>query len=75
MRVLPVNFNTEHKNMLSDLQVMVTKKYLIIPEEHKELIISLRTAFARELTLDKEATSYDDALDSLRMGLRAYLIN
>jgi len=74
MRILPVNFNTEHKNMLSHLQTMVSQKYLIIPEEHKELIISLKTAFARELTLDKDQTSYDDVFDALRMGLKAYEI-
>jgi hypothetical protein len=68
MKVVPVNFGTEHRSMLSNLHVLVSEKYLIIPEEHKELIISLRTAFAKDLSLDKEATSYDDLLDSLRMS-------
>jgi len=74
MRILPVNFNIEHKNMLSHLQTIVSKKHLAVPEEHKELIISLRTAYARELTLDKDQTSYNDVF-ALRMGLKVYLIN
>jgi len=31
MKVVPVNFATEHKQMLSHLHVMVTEKHLVIP--------------------------------------------
>jgi len=75
MKVVPVNFATEHKQMLSHLHMMVTKGYLSIPEEHDKLITSLRTANAKELTLDKEQTSYDDLLDGLRLSLKGYNIN
>jgi hypothetical protein len=54
MKVLPVNFGTEHKQLLSHLHVMVSKGYLVIPEEHDKVITSLRTAYAKELSLDKE---------------------
>jgi len=74
MTVIPVNFATEHKQMLSHLHVMITDKYLVIPEEHDRLILSLRTSYARELSLDKEQTSYNDLLDALRLSLRAYNI-
>ena len=37
-----------------------------------ELITSLRTAYANELSLDKDQTSYDDLLDSLRLTLKGY---
>ena len=57
MKVIPFNFATEHKQMLSKLHVMITEKHLVIPEEHQKLIISLRTAYAKELSLDKEQTS------------------
>ena len=33
---------------------------------------SIRTAYANELSLDKEQTSYDDLLDALRLALKAY---
>ena len=36
--------------------------------------ISLRTAQAKEYSLDKEQTSYDDLLDALRLSLKGYQI-
>jgi hypothetical protein len=45
---------------------------LFYPKEHEKLITSLRTAYAKELTIDKEQTSYDDLLDALRFALKAY---
>jgi hypothetical protein len=40
----------------------------------RELITSLRTAYAEELNLnlDKEATSYDDLIDSLQRALKGF---
>ena len=43
--------------MLSHLHVMMNKNYLAIPKQHEKLITSLRTAYAREYSLDKEQTS------------------
>jgi hypothetical protein len=53
---------------------MVSKRYVAIDSKHDELLISLRTAYAKELSLDKEQTSYDDLLDGLRLALKAYEI-
>jgi hypothetical protein len=39
-----------------------------------KLLTSLRTAWANELTLDKNQTSYNDLHDGLRLGLKAYEI-
>jgi hypothetical protein len=75
MKVLPVNFSTEHKQMLTHLHMLVNKEYLAIPKEHDKLIISLRTAYANEYSLDKEQTSYNDLLDALRLSLRGYKLN
>jgi hypothetical protein len=44
MKVVPVNFGTEHKQLLSHLHVVTSKGYLAIPEKHDILITSLRTA-------------------------------
>jgi hypothetical protein len=74
MKIIPVNFNTEHKNMLSNLHAVVSKGYLAIDPKHDKLITSLRTAYATELTLDKNQTSYNDLLDGLRLGLKGYNI-
>jgi hypothetical protein len=43
---------------------------LAIPSKYDKLITRLRTAYAKELTLDKENTSYDDLLDALRLSLK-----
>jgi hypothetical protein len=48
MVVIPINFSTEHKQMLG----------------HTKMIF--------EGNLDKEATSYDDIFDALRLALNFY---
>jgi hypothetical protein len=74
IEILPVSFSTEHKQMLSYLYMMITREYLAIPEKYDKLIVSLRTAQAKEYSLDKEQTSYDDLLDRLRLSLKGYNI-
>ena len=34
MQVIPVNFSTEHKQMLSHLAMLVSKDYLCIPKQY-----------------------------------------
>ena len=63
MKIIPVNFMTEHKQMLSHLHVMINKGYLAIPAYDK-LLTSLRTAWAEELEFKKDVTSFDDLLDA-----------
>ena len=75
MKVLPVNFATEHKQMLSHLALLVSKSYICIPKEHDRLIVSLRTAWANELSLDKEKISYSDSIDALRLACKMYKMN
>jgi hypothetical protein len=74
MEILPVEFSVEHKEMLSHLYLMVNEGYLAIPENHEKLIISLRTATAKEYSLNKDQSSYNDFLDALRLSLRGYQI-
>lgn len=73
-KIRPVNFSTEHRNMLSNLHAMISKGYLSIEEKHDKLLTSLRTAYAEELNLKKEQTSYSDLLDGLRLSLKGYHI-
>ena len=58
--------------VLSNLHAIISKSYLAINEKHDKLITSLRTAYAEELNLKKEQTSYSDLLDGLRLSLRGY---
>ena len=53
---------------------MINKEYLAIAEKYDKLIVSLRTAYAKEYSLDKEQTSYDDMIDALRLSLKGYNI-
>ena len=71
-KVLPVNFATEHKQMLAHLHMLVNKEYLAVPAQFDKLIISLRTAYAKEYSLDKEQSSYSDSLDALRLACKMY---
>ena len=72
IHIRPVNFSTEHRTMLSNLHNVVTKEYLAIDKKHDKLITSLRTAYAEELNLKKDQTSYSDLLDALRLALKGY---
>lgn len=73
-RIRPVNFSTEHKNMLSNLHAVISKNYLSIDKSHEKLLTSLRTATAENLSLIKDKMSYSDLLDALRLGLKGYNI-
>jgi hypothetical protein len=72
IKIRPISFNSEHKNMLSNLHAVVTKGYLAIPEKYDKLVTSLRTAYAEELNLKKDVSSYDDLIDALRLSLNAF---
>ena len=51
MKVLPVNFATEHKRMLANLHVLINKEYFGIPEQFDRLIISLITSYGKRILL------------------------
>ena len=75
MRVIPVHFNKEHKNILAHCKLMLEKDYVEINPRFDKLITSLRTAIENgEGSVDKEATSYDDIFDGFRLALRYYQI-
>ena len=54
MKVEPVNFNQEHKEMLGHCKMLLERGYIAINPAFDKLIISLRTAVAEENILDKE---------------------
>lgn len=73
MRVEPVSFGAEHKALLYHAKFMLENRYVKIhPTEHQKLITALRSAWAKDGTLDKEVTSYDDILDAFRLCLKPY---
>jgi Terminase RNaseH-like domain len=75
MKIVPVNFNSEHKAMLGHCKMILETdggRIAINPDRFDKLITALRTAVDNDGTLDKEATSYDDIFDAFRLALKFY---
>lgn len=74
MRVVPVNFNKEHKAMLGHCKMILEKDggHIAINAVFDKLITALRTAVDNDGTLDKESTSYNDIFDAFRLALKFY---
>lgn len=75
MKVIPVNFAKDHRDMLSKLHLFINKGLVCIPREHSALLTSLRTAKASDYSLDKQQTQHNDLLDGLRLSLKGYNIS
>ena len=75
MKVVPIPFSTEGKNMLihtKELLEFETPIVAINPKFEK-LTTSLRTAISDDMgKLDKEATSYDNVLDAFGLSLQMF---
>jgi hypothetical protein len=75
MRIVPVNFNSEHKAMLGHCKMLLEHdggRIAMNPDRFDKLITALRTAVDNDGTLDKEATSYNDIFDAFRLALKFY---
>jgi hypothetical protein len=75
MKIIPVNFNKEHKAMLGHCKMILERdggRIAINPDKFDKLITSLRTAVDIDGTLDKESTSYNDIFDAFRLALKFY---
>jgi hypothetical protein len=75
MKIVPVNYNKEHKAMLGHCKMILEQdpgKIAINPDRFDKLITALRTAVDNDGTLDKEATSYNDIFDAFRLALNFY---
>ena len=72
MKVEPVSFGVEHKQLLYHVKFLLENKYLQIHSSMDKLIIALRTSWAKDGVLDKEVTSHNDILDAFRLALRPF---
>jgi hypothetical protein len=75
MKIVPVNFNKEHKAMLGHCKMILEQdpgKIAINPDKFDKLITALRTAVDNDGMLDKEVTSYNDIFDAFRLALKFY---
>ena len=69
-KIIPVNFGTEHKKMLSYMHYLITRGMIAIPKSYDKLLISLRTAQHQDWDLDKPNTVNNDHLDALRLACK-----
>ena len=75
MKVVPVPFSSEGKNMLIHTKELLEFETPIVAINPKfdKLTTSLRTAISDDLgKLDKEATTYDNVLDAFRLSLQMF---
>jgi hypothetical protein len=75
MRIVPVNFNSEHKAMLGHCKMLLEHdggRVAINPDRFDKLITAFRTAVDNDGVLDKESTSYNDIFDAFRLALKFY---
>jgi hypothetical protein len=76
MKIVPVNFNSEHKAMLGHCKMLLEHdgggRIAINSDRFDKLITALRTAVANDGVLDKESTSYNDIFDAFRLALKFY---
>jgi hypothetical protein len=74
MQVLPVSFNSEHKEMLGNTKMFMEKGMIAINPRFNKLITSLRTALEQDGVLDKVSTSYNDTYDAFWLAMKYYEI-
>jgi hypothetical protein len=75
MKIVPVNFNKEHKAMLGHCKMILERdggRIAINPDRFDKLITALRMSVDNDGVLDKEATSYNDIFDAFRLALKFY---
>jgi terminase large subunit-like protein len=72
MKIIPVNFNKESKNMLGHCKLILENDYIAINPTFDKLITSLRSAVDEDGVLNKDQTVFNDVFDSLRLALKFY---
>jgi hypothetical protein len=73
MKVIPVSFGKEHRNLLGHLLHLIQNGYVGIHESHTDLLASLGSAVANDLSLVKSEGG-TDLTDAMRLACHGYLI-
>src|SRR5215213_3869904 len=72
MKVIPISFGSTHKQMLQHMRMLIQSGYVGIDKSYEQLLIGLGSAVEKDLSLDKQASSYSDLIDGLRLALVHY---
>ena len=70
MDIVPVQFVSEHKHMITRCKMISDRGSLSIHTKLEKLLVSLRTAVEEDGILDKQLTSYNDIFDAFRLALK-----
>lgn len=70
--IIPVNFGTMHKPMLSKLKLIAEKGCLAVNESFTDLVLDIRVARANENALEKDQGNTMDLLDGLRLSVNHF---
>ena len=74
-KVLPINFRTLAKDMLTHLKRLVDSDVLAIsPASFNKLIVAMRTAYSIEYSLKKSVGAHDDLLDAMLMASQYFVL-
>jgi len=77
IKIVPVNFGTEHRNILTHLWNVVDNGMLAIDENLgvcSDLVKAMRTAKHNGFSLDKQQTINSDLIDALRLSTKGLKI-
>jgi hypothetical protein len=72
MKVIPISFGKQHKELLSHLLYLIQTGYIGIHESHTHLLASLGSATANDLSLDKSSGG-TDLTDAMRLATSGYV--
>jgi hypothetical protein len=72
MKVLPVSFREESREMLAHTKRLLDAGALAISPTLNKLVVAMRTAYGIEGTLKKKTGEYDDSLDALMLSLKHF---
>ena len=73
--VLPVNFSTDNKKMISHLAALFNDEYIGVADKHDKLIVALKSAQVNEYQFLKDQSAYNDLTDAISLSLKCYNVN
>ena len=73
--IIPVNFSTDNKKMISHLAALFNDEYIGVADRHDKLIVALKSAQVNEYLFLKDQSAYNDLTDAISLSLRCYNVN
>lgn len=73
--IIPVNFSTDNKKMISHLVALFNDEYIGVAEKHDKLIVALKSAQVNEYLFLKDQSAYNDLTDAISLSLKCYNVN